>query len=300
LLSIQVYQTYTGLKTQSFSLQRFWPLWVALALIVGSIFQQVEVWIILMRSLKISLPAKEARYGYLISFLARYIPGTIWGYISRSEWLWQNFQVSYAKSNYISLLEVTFAVLGSFLAIGLGIILTGYPIGIAWTGYLLILTPLIFWFFISSRFSLYLKKKLSFNPQIEVSSSNLSLREWVVILGLLLLNWFYYGLGLFLIGYAFGAWEIFQLPKVWLSLTMSFSLAWLIGFIIIFIPSGLGLREFVLSSLLASHFLLPVELAREISLTMRLTTTLAEVMCIVIVVLFKRYYQTSPPSKSPE
>jgi hypothetical protein len=266
---------------------------------MGSIFQQVEVWIILMRSLKIYLPPREARYGYLLSFLARYIPGTVWGYISRSEWLWQNYQVSYAKSNYVSLLEVILAVLGSFVAIGLGIIITGIPISSAWTGYLLILTPLIFWFILSSKYLLNLLKSNLPNQNLEMSYLNLSFLAWLGILAILLLNWFYYGLGLFLIGYAFGVWEISMLPHLWVLLTMDFSLAWLIGFIVVFIPSGLGLREFVLSSLLVSQFHLAVEVARGISLTMRLATTLAEIMCIVIVVLIRWNYRNSSVSDPP-
>ena len=300
LLSIQIYQTMVGLKNQSISLQSIWPILLAIIVVVGSLFQQVEVWMILMRSSGASLPRSKALYGYMISFLARYIPGTIWGYISRSEWLWQTYQIAYAKSNYISILEIIFAILGCLVTIGLGTIVTDKPFISTWTGYLLILLPVVFWLFLSSKLASYLSKSISSSQQNSAAHSNLSIKNWFVILILLILNWFYYGLGLFFVGLAFGAWDIFQLPKIWMDLTISFSLSWLTGFIVVFIPSGLGLRELVLSSLLIYHFSISGHLAQGISITMRLTTTLAEIICIAIAIVLYRYSPNGVSTKSAE
>ena len=84
--------------------------------------QQVCAGVLLMRSLNIELPIHKARYIYSLSFLARYIPGSIWGYLSRSEWLLHDYQVSYASSNYGSILEVALAVSTGFCVLGLCIL----------------------------------------------------------------------------------------------------------------------------------------------------------------------------------
>jgi hypothetical protein len=50
----------------------------------------------------INLPA--VLQGYIISFLPRYIPGTIWGYLSRAEWLKSTYNVPHSTSTLGSVL----------------------------------------------------------------------------------------------------------------------------------------------------------------------------------------------------
>ncbi len=115
---MQMFQAYQAFKSQEIFIQSYLPLWIAGLVIVISFLQQIAAWVLIMRSLHVHLPIHQARFIYSLSFLARYIPGSIWGYLSRSEWLLQNYQVSYTVSNYGSVLEVALAVSTGFFVIG--------------------------------------------------------------------------------------------------------------------------------------------------------------------------------------
>ncbi len=149
-------------------------------------------------------------------------------------------------------------------------------------GYLLLILPMLPWLIWFSRFSLRWRKKLAGYFHNEILTLNPRFRDWIIILVLLTLNWFYYGCGVFLVGYSLGIWQIDQFRSVWTLLTGDFSAAWLAGFFAIFIPSGLGVRELVLSSLLASHFQLAEGASQTISVIMRLITILAEFATILL------------------
>jgi len=276
-----MYQAYLAFKNQIIFIQNYLPLGIAALAIVISFLQQIAAWALLMRSLNIRLPMHKARYIYSLSFLARYIPGSIWGYFSRSEWLMQDYQVSYAASNYGSILEVALEVLISFSVVGFCII-SSNVITPPWIGYVLFFLPWLPWALWFSQFSLQWRIKLSGYLKSDVLCFNPRRREWSVILILLIINCFYYGLGVFLIGYSLGIWRVEQLLSVWTIVTGDFSAAWLAGFFAIFIPSGLGVRELVLSTLLISQFHLAQSVAQAISVMMRLITVLAEFATILL------------------
>jgi len=252
--------------------------------------------VLIMRSLKIDLPVHKARLIYSLSFLARYIPGSIWGYLSRSEWLFQNYQVSYTTSNYGSVLEVALEVTTSTCVVGFCIINNNVLVP-AWVGYLLLFLPWLPWLIWFSKYALQWRNKLGGYLKSEILGLNPLFRDWTVILVLLVLNWFYYGLGVFLVGYALGIWRIDQFSSVWTILTGDFSAAWLAGFFAIFIPSGLGVRELVLSSLLTSQFQLIESVARAIAVIMRLVTILAEFATILLATLLYLIFEREETPK---
>src|SRR3972149_6374809 len=84
------------------------PAFIGLALAIGvaAIGIQTIAWARLMRAFGIYLSWSQVLQGYTLSFLPRYIPGSVWGYLSRNEWLLQNHNVRYGISNRVSLLEV--------------------------------------------------------------------------------------------------------------------------------------------------------------------------------------------------
>ena len=53
--------------------------------------------------------------GYSLSFLPRYLPGSIWGYLSRSEWLTQQFSIPFKYSNAISVVEIGATITANLL-----------------------------------------------------------------------------------------------------------------------------------------------------------------------------------------
>ena len=69
--------------------------------------------------------------------------------------------------------------------------------------------------------------------------------------------------------------------------TFLFGFAWLAGFLVVFVPSGLGIREVVLSNLLTSILGIPAVQASALSVTSRFVISLAELAWILVALLFK-------------
>lgn len=284
LLSIQLYRSIIDFKSQTLVIKHYWALFIALLIILMHIFQYFENWMILLRAVKISLPNHEARYGYALSFLARYIPGSVWGYLSRSEWLWQKYQVNYSSSNFVSILEIIISIVSNLIATGLCYILISSEHYYSVLGFILILLPTIFWFLLPTRIPSLQRYKLTRN-YLPNDWKKPSFLNWLRPLLLLLVCWFYDGFVLFLIGVSFGSWQLNQWRILWAPLTKVFSVAWLSGFLIFFLPSGLGVREFVMTSQLLTYCQGDVATANGISIAMRLIMTSAELAYLAIFAL---------------
>ena len=242
----------------------------------------------MMGALNIDLPHYEARRGYVISFLARYIPGSIWGYVSRSEWLWQKYHITYKQSNYVSILEILLDFFSNLLAFGVCMVLSVidkiYIIPII----LVLILLIVIWIALPGRLLPFVTRFVPSFYQENFTQLKLQSNKWILPIILRLMNWFIYGLTLFFVGLAFETWGTDQFMSHWIQLTKDYCLAWLSGYVIIFLPSGLGVRELVLSSQLTTHFHLDMGIAMGTSVLMRFVTTIAEFACVPLVLLLEQ------------
>jgi hypothetical protein len=230
---------------------------------------QMSAWAVIMRALAAPLRASEVWQGYLLAFLPRYIPGTVWGYLSRNEWLAQHKGVSYATSSLASLLEVTTLLLTAFVY---GSCLWVEPrfVGLVW----LAAVPALWlnWHYVP-----HLARRINAGRWSAAIGHAPSLRLGLLGNGLYLGFWAAHGAGVFLLGQAFT-----PLPLAELAPTLACaSLAWAVGFLVLFVPAGLGVREATLVTLLTQFTTLPVGVATTVALLSRLTTILAEFLLLV-------------------
>jgi len=276
LLLYQAWQAVEGFLVSGVRIDSPGLLLIALALIVITIAQQMAAWSILMRGIGVRIPWAVVPRGYILSFLPRYIPGTVWGYLSRGEWLYQDFATPYSVSNTGSLLEVLIAVLANVIVISLFFLpLEGANIAVVIAGLLCLL--LAIWFVFNKSMMLpFLSKIFSF----QFPKTRLSLTGWFACLGMITANMLLYGLALDL---TLRAMNYGPASHNWLLLSATFCVSWLIGFLVFILPSGLGLRELTLSSLLILNFGLTFEEASVVSVLFRLVVTLAEVLWIIFV-----------------
>ena len=72
-----------------------------------------------MSVVETKISTKSAVRGYVLSFIPKYIPGTIWGYLSRSEWLKVKFNIEYHNSNIGSIYEIVVIFFSSFVIISI-------------------------------------------------------------------------------------------------------------------------------------------------------------------------------------
>lgn len=255
-------------------------LFTAFGLIFLSYALQLISWGVLMRGLQLSIPWKLLFRGYILSFLPRYIPGSIWGYLSRSEWLRSEFQVSYTMSTCGSLLEITVALISTGWVAGIyAASLLDEPIrsGIVFG---LVLVPIVIWVLVLgvSRVPWILRH---INQDGQCPEVRLPFSSWLLSVMLIVWNMIMYGMALYLMAWGLG---LDRLSSCWnvFVFAANYSIAWLTGFVVVFLPAGIGLREVTLSALLVVSLGLPAGQASLMAVMFRLTGTCAEVVWVAI------------------
>jgi glycosyltransferase 2 family protein len=283
--SLMLLQLYRSINALEFDVTRLaYPSFLLLALVfLGySIFNQMIAWKLLMNSIGLELPIKIVLQDYMLSFLPRYIPGTVWGYFSRAEWLFQEFQIAYQNTNTGSMLEVVVSLTTNLLMVMIFLLAKVDMIHQVILFICILMLPIVIGFLLRSlgRFCI-LNNVFSKGVNIELLKQ-LNITLWYKSVALITLSWFIYGAASMMIAYGLGISQNSFSLQGWLSYSTIFSLAWLAGFLVVFIPSGLGLREVVLANLLVSTFGFSINQASILSLLIRLTTTLAEIIWISV------------------
>ena len=105
--------------------------------------------------------------------------------------------------------------------------------------------------------------------------------DFLKILAVYLLSWGLQGLAFFFLVSTVKGWSI----DIAFYLIGSYIAAWLVGFLVLFAPGGLGIREGTLSFLL--EFCLPLPLAIALSLLARIWITLGELAIAVVALRIK-------------
>lgn len=238
----QIYDSYLYIRDSDFRI--FAPFFLFLSLAANLLMYALQMcaWVLLLRYLGINLKVRAVFKGYFLSFLPRYIPGSVWGYLSRSEWLLRSHRVDYNTSALASLLEV------------LGLICTALSLGGGYYGFQLIATGYR-WAFVGGGllmavFCLVLPQVLvwimpeRYRRAIDLQAFDV----WLGVVTLYILFWVVYGTAVFLVGRA-----LLPAPASSVNLMGVISaatLSWVLGFIVIFVPAGLGVREWSLERLL--------------------------------------------------
>ena len=287
LLLFQFYQAALAFKDNTAEIHLPGLVLLALIFLSYSIFQQIIAWVLIMTSMGIQLPIGRALQNYMLSFLPRYIPGSVWGYISRAEWLLEDYKISYMTTNLGSVLEVGGLLTANILMIGLyaslridGIIQIALLIS-------LVLLPPAGCILLRKIGRIRIITRYVFKNQTAKQLENLNIWGWCGSILLITLNWFLYGAACMSIASSLGLRQGAFTLQDWLSYSTLFSVAWLAGFLVIFIPSGLGLREVVLSNLLVTNFNISTNQASALSVLMRLAIVLAEILWIVFGIMAK-------------
>ena len=242
----------------------------AVVLFIAAYFVQMGAWALIMDALNFPLSANEILKGYTLSSLARYIPGTIWGFLSRNEWLAQTHNIAYGVSNVASLVEAAMLMgvavtLGALYwaqgfwklpVAGLGII----GIGVAW-----IAVP-----WVAYRFG---------GRWLHVSQVHFQKWGVGVLAGLCyLLLWILQGGAIV----SLGATLCMNSNISWIAGIASITWASTLGFITPFVPAGLGVREWGLSALLVMFSGLEPGQATLLAVLSRIAMICAEVVVVCI------------------
>jgi uncharacterized membrane protein YbhN (UPF0104 family) len=275
LLAQQLWRGYQALQQAQACVLHPTYLFATLGIYIVAYFIQMAAWALIMRSLQAPLSVSAVTQGYALSFLPRYIPGSVWGYLSRNEWLAQSHQISYNISTTASLLETALLLLTAAMWGAL------YWLPTQW--HLPQLTAIIVvaalagswltWAVLPWLIDRWRHRPLELRRQ---HIRNIGL--WLTTTLLYILFWIIQGVALVTIARTLCG----TVTLGTIAASSAFALAWMIGFLIVFVPAGMGVREWTLSALLVTFAAMQPGEATLIAVLSRFGLILAEVTVLVI------------------
>lgn len=287
IFGYQLYVGITNLAAQKQQLHLVWG-WVFLALAVYLLvyfLQMVNLWLMYQTNFP-DIQLKPIVQGNAMSFLPKYTPGYIWGYLSRADWLESRAGIPGAYSWLATVLEVVTTLMSGLVVLLLNWALRGGR-SLALAG-LALLLPWLVWLLLRAAFHAarrYIKKV---ERQQVLQGFAISFPRWALISVNSIFQWLLLGVGLRLIGAGFSYPQ--GLP-FWTALwkhIYAFCLSWLGGFLAVLIPNGLGVRETVLNTLLESQAGLAASAAVVISVASRVLLFLTELGWLLLALLIKQ------------
>ncbi|MBN2537105.1 flippase-like domain-containing protein [candidate division WOR-3 bacterium] len=237
-------------------------------------------WTVLLRSLGERLSAFRATAIISVSQMGKYVPGKVWFTLGRAV-LARRHGIPESKTVLTAFMEAGFALLAALLLFGVTVILLprGQVPGYAYWAFVLVPVCLVCLYPpLLRRIVNALLRRLK-QPLLDI---NLPLPRIVAIVGLYLLMWVVQGFGCFLLINSFYPLALDRLPIV----VGGYALAWILGFLSLVTPAGLGVREGILT--FAFRFAMPEPVAILAALLTRVWITLAEVVAALALLPFVR------------
>ncbi len=233
---------------------------------------QMIAWQFTLRCLGVGLGMAQIVEGFQLSFLPRYIPGSIWGYLGRSQWLQQAHGIGYGVSMIGSLIETVLQAATALIVGLIGLSVRG-PAHLSWlvrgcavAAFVLLSlagAPVMAWF--ARRLTKGNGPAVHPGMWSAAVVSNLALR-------------LVYGLSFVAVARVVsGSADADPFAAIGAA-----NLSWLLGFIIPIVPTGIGVREWALGQLLTQPGLLSAAHASLAAVLFRLVIILAELLWLVV------------------
>ena len=278
-LSKRLYTLLAQLQVDTVEFQPFWGIASFAILLIHRTLLVFPWWILYRAAAQVKVPFRNTWALFQIAQLGRYLPGKVGQFVWMAS-LARRFGIQKTLAIIVSCLQIAFqCILGCIIAIPV-LQTTKLPVFENRMDALRITTPL--WIFIASLgFLLILGTGLYYKKRIkelilrfaEHRDTLFSVSKVLYLIAAYLLIWGLLGGAFFLFIKGFlTTLSISQLPSV-ISIC---AMAWCIGFLSFLTPSGLGIREGVLSLMLTTLGLTPTTAAL-VALLSRLWTLGAEI-----------------------
>jgi glycosyltransferase 2 family protein len=268
-LAALVQRQWAVLQTYEWQLAPGWFVLALVGLELTWLFE-LDTWRMILRSFGGSLPYRRAAPIWFLSNIIRYIPGNIWQFLGMAELA--------AEEGVPRMATFTSIVLHQAISIAAGIVLAslyfafaGAGAWFAWLRPFLLLTPLGLFLLqprVLERLLNWTMAKLHRPPLCVTLTWG---QIWVLLLRYLLV-WLAMGLSFAALARAVTPYPLDIVPY----LVASWAAAYVIGFLSLLTPSGLGVREGILALLLTEVFAAP--LPTVIAIVARLWMVLAELL----------------------
>ena len=272
-----VWANWAQVREAPFSFQIL-PLTLSILLFAFSYFIQIWAWYLITLKLGIAISVQETLRSWFYSQLGKYVPGKVWLFLSRFY-----FYDSKGKSKKVVTVAlyyetVTLIMATMILFLASLFFLEGTPslsFGIPPAG--LILLFLLGLLFLHPKILQRIMNVVLGRLRRKPLSLSISYLSVLWILAVCVLSWVIGGVGFYLF-----VRSVFPVdPRYLLFLTGALAISSTLGLIVLFAPSGLGVREGVLVYLLSS--IMPSSVAVILSVLTRLWMTFIEIGLIGMV-----------------
>jgi hypothetical protein len=222
-----------------------------------------------------------------VSQVGKYIPGKLWFTVGRM-YLAKKHGVSEAKTAVSTAMELALSLLGAVILFGLAVALIprGMVPARVYLAFLLVPFCIVAVYPpILNRVTGFILRRLH-QPIFEVRMTFLRL---LAVLGLFVLMWVIQGLGCYLLIRSFYPLDLSRLPMV----AGAFALSWILGFIVLISPAGLGVREGIFT--FALRLVMPEPVAIIAALLSRVWITVSEGLLALAFTLLPRLGKLRTP-----
>ena len=237
-------------------------------------------WTVLLRTMGERLRLLDAVAIITVSQMGKYLPGKIWFTLGRV-YLARRHGVPESKTAVSAFMEAGFALLAALLLFALSLLLVprgNIPGSTYWAFALVPLCIVVLHPRVLSPLVNLLLRKLK-QPTIDI---RLTFGRTLSIIALYLAMWTAQGIGCFLLVNSFYPLTIDKL----FIIVGGYALAWILGFLSLVTPAGLGVREGILT--LAFGFAMPESVAILAALLARVWITVAEALAAAAMIVFLR------------
>lgn len=237
-------------------------------------------WKVLLKGLGERISLYNSVSVLAVSQVGKYIPGKLWFTVGRM-YLAKKHGISEAKTAVSTAMELALSLLAAVILFGLAVALIPRGTVPARVYLAFLLVPFcIFAVYppILSRVTGFILKRLH-QPVFEVRMTFLRL---LVVLGLFVLMWVIQGTGCYLLIRSFYPLDISRLPMV----AGAFALSWILGFIVLISPAGLGVREGIFT--FALRLVMPEPVAIIAALLSRIWITVTEGLLALVFTFLPR------------
>lgn len=261
-----------------------WKLVLALPIYgVVYILQMVNFRRILISCFHYKIRAAVLFKSYSLSFIAKYIPGAVWGYLSRGELLAKQGNVPIAYTWIASVIEIVITIASGSIIIAFYYMMVS-GILYFWILAVIVVGLVFLWAVIPKGVriaSCLLKKEISAN------TIHLPLFDFITIFINGCIQWLLLGIGLLFITSGMGVkFPVFGMMPL-IGSTSAFSAAWLGGFFVPFLPNGMGVREMTLVRLLMANLGVGAPVAGLAAIVSRVLLLVTEFGFVLIAVAIK-------------
>ena len=259
-------------------------------LLVGLFFRSLSGWVA-HTGLRYPLTIEQSYRFWFLSQLSKYIPGGVWQFATRGSLYTQNGMPPLTSAAVILWETAIILLVGIFMVASSGIAVTANNrmllIGVTIGLLVMIWLTQARWFW-----KLLADRQLPLSQRILTTIDQLGTRRYQVILslsGLALVGWIFINIGFHFVVLTFVPDQSIGLAQTFFA----YPLAWIIGFIVIIAPGGLGVREIVLVAFFSQ--LVGESVAIMISMMSRLWWMLAEGLHISLTLILSMLNRRKEP-----